>query len=385
MLTFSGCISAKYVLIDSYNRKYEGKIDKGNKESGTGIFVCISGDYYKGEFSGNKFHGKGVMIYSNGDKYSGDFKNGKIEGKGIFTWKNGDEYNGEFINNKPDGKGTIKHSNGDIYNGRWKNGYYNGKGTMEYSNGDKYIGGWEKNQHKGEGIYIWSDGDKYKGKWIDGKLNKVYLQKVINHVHKNKIDEIKENKYDDIIVTIKDTVFKKEYLSIDVFVQNIGSSKSIYLYYGDWRFNFFESDKSYNMGKAKSHAPSWDELDTQGTNFTMPAWNYFTTQWFKNKGSVFILYMDKNSISNSSPFIEHKRLYPKSIVSLNRYGTYSPIDQPIYDIQSTGLKVGFYWEIIFDINELPKNIEKYEIVVAGNIFKVTVDNVNEIQKVVLLK
>lgn len=347
-----GCLLQKHLLVDNKNAQYVGEITKGNKEKGKGVFNNKNGDSYSGAFIGNKFNGQGTLTYnkdSSKKKYVGNWKNSKMEGSGILTFRNDSEYNGIF-----------------------KNSQYNGYGTMTYGNGNKYIGKWSNGKRDGKGKYIWADGEKYEGIWRKGIPEDKYKKKVINRKKKNISQkyksEIKRVTDNDIIASFNSIEFKKNFLSVGVYIQNVGSSKPICVYYGDWTFNIYDTDKSYNMQKASSYASDRGGFNnTDGAYSSIYKMNYQLTKWFINRSLIFILYKDMEKFK-----LIH--IYPKSIAVLTRFRTYLPLDQPVYDLESTGLHSRYSWNIVFDISQVPNYVKNYDIVIAGNVHKMDVNN-----------
>ena len=101
--------------------KYEGQMLQ-EQMHGRGIFTCIQGYVYTGEFKYGKPNGMGKLVCDNGDKYEGSFSNDMLHGEGIYSYANGDCYRGEFMNDLPHGHGVYILANGNVYSGKWEKG-----------------------------------------------------------------------------------------------------------------------------------------------------------------------------------------------------------------------------------------------------------------------
>ncbi len=202
-----------HVIYSNTGAKYIGKIKKGDKGKGYGVFRMKEngsierGNKYIGEFQNNKFHGKGTMkimptkiefakeieklndlppsslkrttkeaaIYMKRNEYEGDWKNGQKHGDGVYSWINGDKYVGKFRNDNFF-KGRKVWSNGDVYNGYWENSQMHGYGKLEKADGEIQEGEFVRNKLlasgvcvgncvNGYGTILYPSGNRYEGNW----------------------------------------------------------------------------------------------------------------------------------------------------------------------------------------------------------------------------
>ena len=197
------CVSLKFGVMPDYsfvpvsrNRKFAGKIKKGNPE---GFGVLLSGDtlsvgiFKKGVlYSGpveqyvvkekgysplmvgamkkSKLQGP-VKLYNNGVvRYDGLVKRGKYNGLGMEYVDGVLCYSGEWKKGVRNGVGKEFENGVLLYDGEWKNGYRHGHGTL-YKNGSFpiYEGQWKNGRYNGKGK-LYENGICQVGKWEDGVL-----------------------------------------------------------------------------------------------------------------------------------------------------------------------------------------------------------------------
>jgi hypothetical protein len=150
------------------------KIKNGHIQVGYPSIVQYSnGDVYKGEINekGIKY-GLGEMYFENGDVFAARWANDVANGCGIYMCIDGTTYKGNWKHGVFNGKNNaIMFSNGDIYVGGISNTLFNGIGKMCYHDGEIYVGSFLLGYKCGYGIAMWENGDTYKGYWDLDELN----------------------------------------------------------------------------------------------------------------------------------------------------------------------------------------------------------------------
>ena len=220
----------------SNGSQYKGQF-VSDQCGGNGELVTVAGGKYEGDFFNGLKHGIGSENFGNllnipftcpvGHKhpgigfcrYTGSWVRGGMEGKGIFTCMDGRTYNGEFKNSKRHGFGTQMYlqegEDGDAdayyfggrgslykireYVGQWEDGIRNGSGKITYVTYDTIEGNFKGGQPHGVVLYTYAISKKKRSalyehgnriEWLEaGRLE----QKKIISFLKNKV---KSDSYD---------------------------------------------------------------------------------------------------------------------------------------------------------------------------------------------
>jgi len=112
--------------------------------------------------TGNRCTGSGTWVYLSGSKYIGEWKNFRMNGNGKFFYNfwpyKGFIYEGSFRNNYLYGEGNLYFGSGrwkgSVYKGGFRYNKFYGSGELIYKNGDRYTGDFQKNRFNGKGLEV---------------------------------------------------------------------------------------------------------------------------------------------------------------------------------------------------------------------------------------
>lgn len=165
--------------------RYKGSWDN-DKMDGPGELTQVDGARFEGVFSNGLKHGQGVETFGNilaitylcpmGHRhkgigycnYTGGYKKGAFEGKGVYACLDGREYRGDFYDGKRHGYGRQEYlREGDT--GDLARQCIGGRGSMYRI--ALYEGHWDCNERHGAGKATYVNGDTISGNFINGILH----------------------------------------------------------------------------------------------------------------------------------------------------------------------------------------------------------------------